>query len=98
MRIYHKNVFILILLVSLFGMACDPCRQMAERICNCKEPLQARQDCISQLSLAPLHEGFLSAKRRERCERDLEICVSCEKINNKDDTDCKGNYRYNEKK
>src|SRR5579871_3712091 len=95
--ILYKSIFVLNLVVLSFGLlACDPCRQLAELACNCRNTEgrsdeESRRQCISELSLASQHEYFATAKETGVCEQALKKCT-CAKINNKDDVEC-GQYR-----
>lgn len=90
--IHRKGAGILTLLVSLWTMVgCDPCRQLAEEICKCKDNDEERRTCITNLGLAHEHKYFKDAKELEVCERALKECT-CEKINDNQDAQC-GMYR-----
>jgi hypothetical protein len=71
--------------------ACDPCRSLAEKVCQCRETEEERKACISDLSLANQHEYFSQAKEPGVCEAALKKC-SCEGLNNSEDAEC-GMYR-----
>ncbi len=75
------------------GLAgCDPCRQLAEKICSCKESEEERRDCEKSLGLAPEHKYFKNAQEPEKCEQALKDCPTCEDIRNNKDDRC-GLYR-----
>lgn len=79
----------LVFLLSL--SSCDPCRQLAERICSCQSE-DSKQQCMSDLSLASQHEYFSKAKEPAVCEEALKKGCSCLQFNNQQDAEC-GNYR-----
>lgn len=90
---FYQRAFLIPLLVWLMGMvACDPCRQLADRICNCRETEEERRECSRELSLARQHEYFKNASEPGVCLEALQKCTSCLKINNNDDAEC-GMYR-----
>lgn len=81
-----------LLLVGFLGLtACDPCRQLAEKMCQCRETEDERKTCTSNLSLANQHEYFAHINEPGVCEAALKDC-DCIKLNNNDDAEC-GMYR-----
>lgn len=81
----------MVLLVFSLGIgACDPCRQLAEQICNCRTD-EEKKLCINDLSLAGQHQYFKNAKDSNVCEMALKNC-DCPKLNNAEDAEC-GMYR-----
>lgn len=80
------------LALVFFGvLACDPCRQLAEQICDCKDSEKERQQCKSDLNLANSHKFFEIAKEPSICEEALKSC-SCEDLLRGQDQKC-GFYR-----
>lgn len=95
--ICFKSIGILALLPLLLSLvACDPCRQLAEQICKCRETNEERRSCLSDLSLAGQHHFIKEAKQPEVCEEALKNC-SCKKINDSQDAQC-GMYRQREQR
>jgi hypothetical protein len=94
----QKCAFLSALLVCFFcNLACDPCRQLAEKICYCPQghdeesSEETRKQCISDLNLAPQLGYFKQAKKPDICKKALEECT-CEDLNNKNDLRC-GSFR-----
>ena len=95
--IFCKATFITIMFICLqVIVACSPCRQLAELMCEC-QPEESRRQCLSDLSLASQHEYFSRTFTPGVCEEALKKCGSCLKINNLQDEEC-GQYRLKRKK
>ncbi len=93
----HRGIGIVSMaaLLWLFCLTgCDPCRQLAERICMCRETEVERRECINHLSLSTEHKYFKNAKDGSVCQQALEKGCTCEQINNGQDQQC-GMYRPN---
>jgi hypothetical protein len=92
--IYSKGTCILTLLVSLIGIAaCDPCRQLAVKICNCKDRDDEKKRCINDLGLAKDHIYIKEAEKDQKvCLDALNDRCTCEDINNGNDENC-GRFR-----
>lgn len=89
---YCSVACILTLLALFFAIAaCDPCRQLAEEICQCSASEQVQKSCLNNLNLAHDHLYFKNATKPEVCEKALKEC-SCQQLNNKKDDKC-GMYR-----
>lgn len=95
-NIFNSSMFkrynTILMVVFLMLSACDPCRQLADKICQCKETEEERRACNNDLSLAGQHEYFSTAKEQSICEQALERNCSCEEINKGQDQGC-GFYR-----
>lgn len=97
-EISQKCALLSSLLVCFFcNLACDPCRQLAEKMCHCPKGYdeesteETRRQCISDLNLAPQLGYFKQAKNTEACKKALDEC-KCEDLNNKNDLKC-GSFR-----
>lgn len=86
-----RLIGLLLLIFTLSSMACDPCRELAEQVCQCRTTEEERRQCIESLSLAKQHKYFDTAQKPEICKRGLEKC-SCTAINDHQDQKC-GMYR-----
>lgn len=84
---------LILALVITFTMACDPCRQLAERICQCHETEEDQKKCLADLNMASQHEYFSKNNHPQLCEDALTKCGDCAKINNDKDYDNCGIYR-----
>ncbi len=80
-----------VLLWLVFLSGCDPCHQLAERICQCRDSEEERRSCVSNLGLSQEHKYFKKAKDPEVCEQALKNCT-CTQFNNNEDKEC-GMYR-----
>lgn len=81
------------LLVVFFGLvACDPCRELADKICQCQKTDEERRQCTNALGLAGQQEYFKQAKDQETCTIALKKNCSCPQLNNDEDQEC-GMYR-----
>lgn len=79
---------ILIVFMFLWGAtACDPCRDLAEKMCACKESEAERLQCRNDLNLAKSHKFFEIAKEPKVCEEALTTC-SCEDLMRGQDGKC----------
>jgi hypothetical protein len=81
----------IVLWMGLLAAGCDPCYQLAEKICGCEQSDEKRRSCISNLGKAQEHHGFKNAKNAEVCEQAIKNCT-CEKIADNSDAEC-GMYR-----
>ena len=88
-----RNVFLCthLLAITLLLFGCDPCKQLAERICQCKNTEEERKQCSSDLSMAKQHQYFKDAGDGQACIEALKKC-SCAEINSGEDEEC-GMYR-----
>lgn len=82
------SVVVLVTIAGVSMNACDPCRQLAEKICRCIPEEEEKQLCLSNLSLPPQHQYFPNSKEEGICEQALKKDCSCERINNLDDAEC----------
>jgi hypothetical protein len=80
------------LLSPLWLSGCDPCRDLAEKLCDCmgKNEIRIRQ-CKENLNLAKSHKFFDIAKDPKICEQVFQKCP-CEKLLDQEDQEC-GSYR-----
>ncbi len=60
------------LLLATTFLACDPCYELSERICACKDNEEEKRECVSQLNQAKTHGAFSIAREPKRCEKALE--------------------------
>jgi len=68
--------------------ACDPCRDLAEKICDCKESTEEdRRRCRAELNVAKGHRYFGKAQDLKICEDALKNC-SCEELIKGQSTRC----------
>lgn len=60
-------------LTAIFALAaCDPCRSLADKICECKTLPGERESCLRSLDLFPHMSGFSFANDPELCREVLE--------------------------
>jgi len=67
----HCIVISLLVLLSLVS-ACDPCRTLAEKICDCEESGAARDNCKRSLDTFSNMQSFSFAERTEICQEKLK--------------------------
>ena len=91
--IYYKGLATLVLFGFLVGTtSCDPCRELAEQICNCREAsIEQRRQCINDLNIPSQYQYFKEAKKPEICEAALKKCSCAELID--DQAGLCGRYR-----
>jgi hypothetical protein len=75
------------LLLFLTVTGCDPCYDLADGICNCRDGLDAQRACKEQLNLGKAHKYFEIARDAAKCKEALETC-SCEGILKGEDKKC----------
>lgn len=82
---------IALLSILLGVLACDPCYELSQRMCECKESELEIRQCKTDLNLAKSHKFFEIAKEPRICEEALEKC-SCLQLMRGQDEKC-GIYR-----
>jgi len=86
------SLWLFFLPLVFFGvLACDPCHDLAEKICECKETELEKRQCKHDLNLAKSQKFFEIAKEPKVCEEAHETC-SCEALLRGQDEKC-GMYR-----
>lgn len=68
-KIRHFFLFIVIILTTV---ACDPCDELGNRLCECEDTPQKQETCKKQLELRKSHPSLKQAKDPELCKRILE--------------------------
>lgn len=77
---------------ALLGIfACNPCHEVAEKMCECIENQNEREQCKTDLNLAKSHKFFEIAKEPKVCEEVMSMCT-CEQLLRGEDEKC-GRYR-----
>ena len=73
----------LILLAALFFASCKgPCRQLAERLCDCEPNTPSKESCLQRVQVsASLHEP--TAEDEQTCEALLPRC-QCRQLDSED--------------
>lgn len=90
------GLFRFLMPLLLWGaMACDPCRDLAEKMCACKESEAEKIKCKNDLNLAKSHKFFETTNEPGVCEEALKTC-SCEDLMRGQDSKC-GIYRRAQK-
>lgn len=81
MQLVPRILLCVTLTASVAIMGCDPCRNLAEKICECEKNSTARDNCRRSLSTLEGQNGFGSAVKSDVCREILksEACT-CQAI------------------
>lgn len=52
-------------------LACDPCYELSERICACKDNEEEKRQCVTELNQAKTHNAFSFVRDPKRCTEAL---------------------------
>ena len=64
------------LMAILALVACDPCRTLADKICECEESNTARENCRRSIDMFSQMKNFDRASKTETC-REILNSESC---------------------
>lgn len=74
---------------AMLGVAsCDPCEQLANKICDCEETPAEQERCKKELELRKSHSSFDQARDVEACKKALTECTSCKALQNHEIEKC----------
>lgn len=69
------------IILMVAGLACSPCKKLAEKICDCRQSQSDRTMCKKNLDLAAQHKSFQDAEDQTRCQEILNSPdCTCEAI------------------
>jgi hypothetical protein len=88
-----SNLIVISSFLMLIFLGCDPCRDLAEKICDCKgdrETSEERSQCRANLALPKGQKFFSVVRDPKKCEEVFKHC-SCEQLLKGNDEQC-GSY------
>lgn len=62
-------------ILMLLTSACDPCYELAEKICDCEKTSLARENCKRELDSRKGYKGMQQAKNEQVCIQALKECT-----------------------
>lgn len=73
MTLFCRHFIVMLLFVALSLVAgCDPCRSLAEKICDCEESTVARDSCLRTLDTFGNMQSYSIAAQPDTCRAILK--------------------------
>ena len=76
MAFYSRHLLLFSMFLVVLLTACDPCRNLAEKICECEETAAARDACRRSLDVYGNMQSYSTAAKTQICS-DVLARESC---------------------